>query len=48
MSPSQTHHRSRRKLWVALAVTAGVLAVLVWQFDLETGKHFLRSMFLGQ
>jgi len=48
MALFQAHSRDWRKLWITLAVTAGVLAVLVWQFDLEVGKFFLRSMFLGQ
>lgn len=48
MIVSRAKFHGRRKLWISLAVTAGVLAVLVWQLDLEVGKFFLRSMFLGQ
>jgi len=48
MTISRANSRGRRKLWITLAVTAGLLAVLVWQVDLEVGRFFLRSMFLGQ
>lgn len=48
MTGTWANFHGRRKLWVTIVAAAGLLAVLVWQTDLEVGKFFLRSMFLGQ
>ncbi|HLE36114.1 MAG TPA: hypothetical protein VI699_03105 [Candidatus Acidoferrales bacterium] len=48
MTASLTELLGKRRIWVALALSVGLLAVLVWQIDLETGGYFLRAEFLGQ
>ena len=48
MTASLTELLGKRRIWVALALSVGLLAVLVWQIDIETGGYFLRSEFLGQ
>jgi len=48
MTSSLTELLGKRRIWVALALSVGLLAVLVWQIDLETGGYFLRAEFLGQ
>ena len=48
MTASLTELLGRRRIWVALILSVGLLAALVWQIDIETGGYFLRSMFLGQ
>ena len=48
MTSSLTELLGKRRIWVVLILSVGLLAVLVWQIDLETGGYFLRSMFLGQ
>jgi len=48
MTASLTELLGKRRIWVALILSVGLLAVLVWQIDIETGGYFLRSMFLGQ
>ena len=48
MTASLTELLGKRRIWVALILSLGLLAALVWQIDIETGGYFLRSMFLGQ
>jgi len=48
MIASLTELLGKRRIWVTLILSVGLLAALVWQIDLEAGEYFLRSMFLGQ